>query len=131
MGHFWAKVRAFLTISLIILVGKINAKNPSFVLVLQSTSLKKPEPWAQPAPDELKTNGLSYFKVIKIKLNSFHSLSRFILSNFIFIFCFIYNIFNHLATINFLILKNKIFKNNYSNHIFLFFIFKFGNKNLR
>ena len=131
MGHFWAKVRAFLIISLIILVGKINAKNPSFARVLQSTSLKKPEPWAQLAPDELKTNGLSYFKIIKIKLNSFHSLSRFILSKFIFIFSFIYDKFNHLATIHFLVLKNKIFKNNSSNHIFLFLIFKFGNKNLR
>ena len=69
MGHFWAKVREFLTISLIILMGKINAKNPSFAYVLQSMGLKKTEPRAQPTPDGLKTKGLSYFKKIKIKLN--------------------------------------------------------------
>ena len=41
-------------------------KNDSLARVLQSTGLKKAEPQAQPAP-----NGLSYFKIIKIKLNSF------------------------------------------------------------
>ena len=46
-------------------------KNASFACVLQSTGLKKAVPRAQPALDELKTNELTYFKIIKIKLNSF------------------------------------------------------------
>ena len=45
-------------------------KNASFAHVLQSMGLKKAEPQAQLASDGLKTNGLSYFKIIKIKLNS-------------------------------------------------------------
>ena len=45
-------------------------KNASFARMLQSMRLKKVEPRAQLASDELKTNGLNYFKIIKTKLNS-------------------------------------------------------------